>query len=114
MPSVVDRVLRLARQFFLPLSDPFPATEVLAANGSGEDQLIYRLRRWPNLPSSSMTTDVTRALSVMSTRPVNRRWLLNNISLKTHEVDNMLRRLVEQDAVEVTDAGKYHPHSNAA
>ena len=113
MPNFADRVFHWARQFFITLSDPFPATEVLA-NGSGEDQLIYRLRRWPKLPSSSMTTDVTRALSVMSTRPVNRRWLLDNINLTTHEVDKMLRRLVEQEAVEVTDAGKYHPQSNAA
>ena len=80
----------------------------------GADQLIYRLRRWPKLPSASMTTDITRALSVMSTRPVNRRWLLNNSSLAVHEVDSMLRRLVEQDAVEVTDAGKYGPHTSAA
>ena len=77
------------------------------------DQLIYRLRRWPKLPSASMTTDITRALSVMSTRPVNRRWLLNNSSLAVHEVDSMLRRLVEQDAVEVTDAGKYQTQSHA-
>lgn len=114
MPSFVDRVFHWARQFSMTLSDPFPATEVLDANESSEDQLIYRLRRWPQLPSSSMTTDVTRALSVMSTRPVNRRWLLNNTGLQAHEVDSMLRRLVEQEAVEVTDAGKYHPHSNAA
>ncbi len=81
------------------------------ADEAAGDQLIYRLRRWPKLPSSGMTTDVTRTLSVMSTRPVNRRWILNNSSLPAREVDSMLRQLVEQDAVEVTDAGRFQPHS---
>lgn len=110
MPSIIDRVIHWARQFFAPPSDPFLPTEVLDP-GAGGDLLIYRLRRWPKLPSSSMSTHVSRALSVMSTRPVNRRWILNNSSLRAHEVDSLLRLLVEQDAVEVTDAGKYGPHT---
>ena len=113
MTSTVDRFLRWARQVFTQSSDHFPATEVLDADPS-EDMLIYRLRRWPQLPSASMNTDVSRTLSVMSTRPVNRRWILNNSSLQEHEVDSMLQRLVEQDAVEVTDAAKYRPHASAA
>ena len=113
MPSVIDRLVRWARQAFMPPSDPFRPTEVIDP-GSDDDLLIYRLRRWPRLPSSSMSTDVSRALSVMSTRPVNRRWLLNNSGLAAHEVDSMLRRLVEQDAVEVTDARSYRPHTHAA
>lgn len=114
MPNFIDRVLHWARRFSMTLSDPFPATEVLDAGDSRDDQLIYRLRRWPELPSSSLSTDVTRALSVMSTRPVNRRWLLNNSGLQAHEVDSMLRRLVGQGAVEVTDAGKFQPRPRAA
>ena len=109
----VDFLLRWARQIFTSPSDQFLPTEVMDS-GSGGDQLIYRLRRWPKLPSSSMNTDITRTLSVMSTRPVNRRWILNNSSLQEREVDSMLQRLVEQDAVEVTDAGKYRPHTSTA
>ena len=103
MPRVADRFLRWARQLLAPSSDPFRPTEVIDRGGH-EDLLIYRLRRWPKLPSSSMSTNVSRALSVMSTRPVNRRWLLNNSSLPEHEVDRLLQRLVQQDALEVTDA----------
>ena len=114
MPSVLDRLARRARQLLDPLADPFRPTEISAAGEPGVDQLIYRLRRWPKLPSSSMTTAVTRTLSVMSTRPVNRRWILNNSSLQVHEVDSMLRQLVEQDAVEVTDAAKFGPHTHPA
>jgi len=108
MTSAVDRLFRWCRQIFTPLADPFPPTEALD-DAVAEDTLIYRLRRWPQLPSASMNTDVSRTLSVMSTRPVNRRWILNNSSLHEHEVDSMLQRLVEQDAVEVTDAAKYRP-----
>lgn len=111
MPSVLDRLVRRARQIFNPVAEPFRPTEVTEVRGADPDQLIYRLRRWPKLPSSRMNTGVTRALSVMSTRPVNRRWILNNSSLPAHEVDSVLRLLVEQDAVEVIDAGKYRPHT---
>lgn len=110
---IADVLLRWVRQVFTSPSDQFLATEVMDP-GSGHDQLIYRLRRWPKLPSSTMNTDITRTLSVMSTRPVNRRWILNNSSLQEREVDSMLRRLVEQDAVEVTNAGKYRPHTSSA
>ena len=108
MPRAVDRLLRLARQFFTPPPDPFSPTVVTAMAGD-DDLLIYRLRRWPKLPAASMKTDVTRTLSVMSTRPVNRRWILNNSSLREHEVDSMLRHLVDQGAVEVTDASRFGP-----
>ena len=113
MTSAVERLFRWAGQVFTTSSDPFLPTEVLEASEDA-DTLIYRLRRWPKLPSASMNTDVSRTLSVMSTRPVNRRWILNNSSLQEREVDSMLRHLVEQDAVEVTDAAKYQPHASAA
>ena len=113
MLRLTDRLFRWACQLFKPPCDPFPCTEIIDS-GNDEGLLIYRLRRWPKLPSSSMSTDVSRALSVMSTRPVNRRWLLNNSSLHAHQIDSMLQRLVEQDAVEVTDPRKDRPHTRAA
>jgi hypothetical protein len=76
---------------------------------SPADRLVYRLRRWPKLPSSTISSDISRMLSVMSNRPVNRRWIVNNSRLQVHEVDRFLHRLVEQDAVEVTDTTHYSP-----
>lgn len=113
MPGAFDRVCRRVRELFAPTPDPFGPTEVIET-GDPDATLIYRLRRWPQLPSSSMNTDIARTLSVMSTRPVNRRWILNNSNLQAREVDSMLQRLVEQGAVEVTDAGKYRPQPQSA
>ncbi len=115
MPSVLDRLWRWARQACLSLAG-LPGSGPATAAGPAdcpEDHLIYRLKSWPKLPSAGMTTDIYRTLSVMSTRPVNRRWILNNSNIRTHEVDLLLRRLVEQDAVEVTDAAKYGPSTTA-
>lgn len=108
MPRVVDRLSRWARQSF-PCLPHLSRANAARATAGADDQLIYRLKRWPKLPSAGMSTDITRTLSVMSTRPVNRRWILNNSSLRAHEVDTMLRRLVEQGAVDVTDASKFQP-----
>ena len=50
----------------------------------------------------------------MGNRPVNRRWILNNSRMDARAVDLLLRRLIEQGAVEVVDAGKFRPDANAA
>jgi hypothetical protein len=107
----IDRLWRLVRQLLGAHSDPFRPTELTGP--AGDDQLIYRLKRWPKLPEASMRTDITRTLSVMSTRPVNRRWILNNSSLSEGEVDSMLQHLVDQGAVEVTDAARFGPGTQA-
>ncbi len=67
------------------------------------EELIYRLTHWPDLPCVSRTADVLRTLSVMSTRPVNRRWILSTTKLRPQDVERLLQRLVEQDAVQVID-----------
>lgn len=111
MHFLVDPLSRLARQTFTFLSRSIRrGTDTRTA----ADQLVYRLKRWPQLPSHGMSTDIYRTLSVMSTRPVNRRWILGNSSMKLQEVDGLLRRLVEMDAVEVTDCAKYGPHTHPA
>jgi hypothetical protein len=71
------------------------------------DGLIYRLKVWPDLPSSSKTADVYRTLSVMSNRPVNRHWILSSSRMQAAQVDALLRRLVADGAVEVIDASKF-------
>lgn len=71
------------------------------------DRLIYRLKHWPELPGQNRTADVFRALSVMSTRPINRRWILANSKLRAQQVDQLLRQLVDEGAVEVIDGSKF-------
>jgi hypothetical protein len=114
MPSAVDRLCAWARQTFSSLFQFRRTGDAAKEPERAPDSLIYRLRRWPKLPSASMNTDIYRTLSVMSSRPVNRRWILNNSSLRAHEVDTMLRRLVEQGAVDVTDASKFQPRRTTA
>ncbi|GAC1601310.1 MAG: hypothetical protein NVS3B2_04100 [Ramlibacter sp.] len=60
-----------------------------------------------------MSSDIPRLLSVMSNRPVNRRWIVAHSRLQPHEVDRFLLQLVEQDAVEVTDTTHYRPGTSA-
>ena len=74
-----------------------------------DDGLIYRLKHWPDLPSDRRTANVLRALSVMSQRPVNRRWFATHSKLQAREVDQLLAHLVREDAVEVIDGSKYLP-----
>ena len=107
MPSVYDTLYRWARRTttsfaelrFVPSQRPEPD-----ADSGG---LIYRLKQWPELPTNARTADVLRTLSVMSSRPVNRRWILAHSRLRAADVDRLLQHLVEQDAVEVIDGSRF-------
>jgi hypothetical protein len=96
---------------FVDLCLPRPA---LPEAPHPSEHLIYRLKHWPRIPSASRTAEILRTLSVMSHRPVNRRWILNSSGLDAREVDMLLRRLIEQDAVQITDAGPYPSDPHAA
>lgn len=109
MPSAIDLLSASLRSSLSFLSRLRPGTARARSRESPADLLIYRLKRWPKLRSASMSTDICRALSIMSTRPVNRRWIMKNCGLELHEVDRLLQALVDQDAVEVTDSAKYRP-----
>jgi hypothetical protein len=114
MFSVYDTLSRLARKTstaFGELRYTASQCDEPAPAGPG---LIYRLKHWPHLPASSRTADVFRALSVMSQRPVNRHWILTNSKLRPGQVDKLLQRLVEEDAVEVVDGSKYLREGQAA
>jgi hypothetical protein len=76
-------------------------------SGDEGDSLIYRLKHWPDLPVHRRTANVFRALSVMSQRPVNRRWFATHSKLHAREVDQLLELLIGEDAVEVVDGSKY-------
>lgn len=81
---------------------PDAPTEVMAGDG-----LIYRLKLWPALPQPLRTARVFRALSVMSQRPVNRHWMQEHCGLRDSQFDSLVERLLEQDAIEVIDSGRF-------
>jgi hypothetical protein len=112
MPSVYDTLYSWARRTstsFAELRFVASEREQLEQDGDG---LIYRLRHWPELPASSRTAHVYRTLSMMSTRPVNRHWLLSHSKLPAQQVDRLLQRLVADGAVEVIDTSNFGPDSN--
>src|SRR4051812_42563581 len=106
MPSAYDTLFQWARKttssFFGEL---LPGHEPEA--DSAPDGLAYQLKHWPDLPAITRTAPVLRTLSVMSHRPVNRRWILTTSGMKPHEVDGLLQCLVDQDAVTITDLTRF-------
>lgn len=72
-------------------------------------ELIYRLKRWPELSADYRTADVLRTLSVMSSQPVNRRWILSTSCLKPRDVDKLLALLQAQDVLDIVDPAKFRP-----
>jgi len=69
--------------------------------------LIFRLRAWPQLPEDGRTAEVYRMLSVMSSQPVNRQWLLGRFQFAPHQLDALLHQLVAQGSVEVIDPARF-------
>ncbi len=107
MPSVYDTLFNWARK----KSTSFGGTRFVVSQrdvvANERDELIYRLKHWPQLPSPERTADIFRALSVMSNRPINRRWILANSKLRADQVDRLLSRLIREGAVEVIDGSKF-------
>ncbi len=102
MPSVYDSL----SQWLQKTTSSFAELRVLPMTQGGHDKgaadhLIYRLRQWPDLPSALRTADVYRTLSVMSSRPVNRRWFVASSGLTLAEADALIQRMVDDEAVEV-------------
>lgn len=101
---------RRTRSSLVPLgwlaSRPAPQDEPVLEEPA-EDGLVYRLKRWPDLPCPARTADVLRLLSLMSHRPVNRRWMLSHSRLDAEHVDALLRRLVTRGEVEVIDSSAF-------
>ena len=107
MPSVYDALYNWARKKSTSLAEMrFVPSQRDGVDGERDD-LIYRLKHWPELSSPERTADVFRALSVMSNRPINRRWILANSRLRAEQVDQLLSRLVREGAVEVIDGSKF-------
>ena len=113
MFSVYDTVFQWARRQRTSFAEMRFASSGSGIVEPGGGALVYRLKHWPELPSRIRTADVLRALSVMSSRPINRHWILAHSKLRAEDVDSLLARLVEQGAVEVI-AGSTFPSGSAA
>jgi hypothetical protein len=76
--------------------------------------LIFRLKAWPQLPESGRTAEIYRMLSVMSSQPVNRRWLLSRCTMAPDQLDALLLKLLDEGVLEVIDPSGFAPsHSHA-
>lgn len=91
-------------------ASPFQATQ--PAGGAARlarADLIFRLKAWPQLPETGRTAEVYRMLSVMSSQPVNRQWLLARCQLAPRQLDDLLLRLQAEGALEVIDPRQFAP-----
>lgn len=109
MPFVSATLFHWVRRTRTSFAELCSRASAFPGDDEASDGLIYRLRRWPDLPTASRTADVLRLLSVMSHRPVNRRWMLANTRLDAAHLDSLLRRLVEAGAVDVIDSSGFAP-----
>lgn len=105
---MLTMTLDTMRRFFGATSRP--AQEDFAPTRPAQGpaaELIYRLKAWPQLPESGRTAEVYRIISVMSSRPVNRAWILANSRLDAHQLDLLLERLAADGSVEVIDPSRF-------
>ena len=77
------------------------------ARRAGGSHLIYRLKAWPSLPEAGRTAEIYRMLSVMSSQPVSRRWLVERGGIAPRRLDRLLAQLVRDGAVEVIDPASF-------
>ena len=69
--------------------------------------LIYKLKRWPELPSEYKKADVYQILSVMSNQPVNRSWLVSHWHAPVSRLDKLLEHLIAQGEVQTMDTSGF-------
>jgi hypothetical protein len=75
--------------------------------------LIFRLKAWPQLPESGRTAEIYRMLSVMSSQPVNRKWLVERSRMPAQQLDALLAQLVREGALEVIDPARFGERESA-
>src|SRR6478672_2467884 len=71
--------------------------------------LIYRLKSWPEVTEPGRTAEIYRMLSVMSSRPVNRQWILSRTRMDPQKLEILLRKWVSEGAIEVIDPARFSP-----
>ena len=68
--------------------------------------LIYRLKHWPELPGNLRTAEMLRLVSLMSSRPLRRSWILDRTRMDERRLDLLLKRLTAQKALDVLDPSR--------
>jgi hypothetical protein len=105
--ETLRRLLALGRRG-AEVATPFQATlPVSGLRRAAAADLIFRLKAWPQLPEDGRTAEIYRMLSVMSSQPVNRQWLLANFRLAPQQLDTLLLKLVAEGALEVIDPARF-------
>ncbi|MDE2604781.1 MAG: hypothetical protein KGL68_02545 [Burkholderiales bacterium] len=108
LTSTLRRLLGGKRDEEEATRSPFQATRPFAgAQRLPASDLIFRLKSWPQLPEEGRTAEIYRMLSIMSSQPVNRGWLLARCRMAPHQLDRLLLKLVAQGALEVIDPGRF-------
>ena len=82
-------------------SETRPAKRVPGAD------LIYRLKAWPEVTEPGRTAEIYRMLSVMSSRPVNRQWIMTRVRMEPRQLEALLSKWVAEGAIEVIDPARY-------
>jgi hypothetical protein len=84
------------------------------SGGNFGAHLIFRLKAWPSLPEAGRTAEIYRMLSVMSSQPVNRQWLLSRCTMAPGQLDALLMKLMDEGALEVIDPSGFSPSHSPA
>lgn len=83
------------------------APTTLEPEAAPGNDLIYRLKSWPELPETGRTADIYRIFSVMSQRPVNRQWILAHSRMRPERLDQLLLTLEADGVLEVIDPSRF-------
>ncbi|MDB5898625.1 MAG: hypothetical protein JWP22_1775 [Ramlibacter sp.] len=104
--DMLKRVAAMSRRE-VPDASPFEATRPFSGAAVPQNNLIFRLKAWPDLPESGRTAEVYRMLSVMSSQPVNRQWLLARCRMAPKQLDDLLLKLLAEGALEVINPARF-------
>jgi hypothetical protein len=104
--DMLKRVAAISRRE-APDASPFEATQPFSGPAVPGADLIFRLKSWPDLPESGRTAEIYRMLSVMSSQPVNRQWLLARCRMAPKSLDQLLLKLVADGALEVINPQRF-------
>jgi len=115
--KVLEAISDLARR--VSTWGELPATETSGTAIEGGDtaaggHIIYKLRHWPTLPAGARTVHVLQLLSLMSTRPVSRHWMLKHAKLTERQLDALLDRLAAQGALDEINPATFPREPRAA